>query len=256
VWRNHNLTLSIAIDYTVLSHWVTRGRDGLVRYLVLAALAVMLLAGCSNGDDGDSDADGGTAGAPPVERTASAEADELFRKGLAALDQTQSLRYETNFYDQDGTLTSTNLDEQVRPDRAHRVITDHVAGTTVDARIVGTRVVQIQPDGQELTADAPPEEAFSYPGTWQKEFGTLSGFAIIREETFEGRNAVVIAQTAPSVDVPGALDEQLIWIDRGSGRILRWDTNQYTGEGDDRTLTARSESSLWEYDQDVTVELP
>ena len=128
--------------------------------------------------------------------------------------------------------------------------------TTVDARIVGTRVVQIQPDGQELTADAPPEDAFSYPGTWQKEFGTLSGFAIIREETFEGRNAVVIAQMAPSADVPGALDEQLIWIDRDSGRILRWDTNQYTGEGDNRTLTARSESSLWEYDQDVTVELP
>jgi hypothetical protein len=235
----------------------------------LALLTAATLVGCG-GDDGGNDAPRPT---PPAE---SEEANRLFINALEAIQATTSLRYEITVY-RDNDPVRTRLIEQEAPDRARRLEVDLVTGERDESVVVGTELGTRSPQGEWVTTQVEPGSAFSYPQAWLEQYFTYVGFAVLRDEQVDGRDATIITKwyeddelrqrcqnpggksrtPVPTVD-PSECDsffaEDLIWIDKQTGLILRWDINKYDVDGDRRQLVERWESTPWTFNQDLTIE--
>jgi len=223
-------------------------------FRVLARLGATSIALVLLGSACGSGADAPPAGPTPAP---SAAADALFQTGLDQMQGTASLRFETELYAGDtDTLISRRLDEQVAPDRGRQTLHDVKSGSKSTATIVGRRVVQVTVGEEPIETELSEAEAFTYPGTWKAEYGNETGFSIVRDETLEGRDATLIRQWRPDPARPGGYAERLIWIDKETGRILRWDVSKYLMDGDKPRRAQRFVSSLWEFDADLTIELP
>lgn len=225
---------------------------------VLASLALGLAA--CGGDD-----------APPAPTTPtvapSADADTLFQQAIAAMSATTSLRFETTVYaggDGSGDIIERRLDEQLAPDRVRRRRDIFLPKREQqDQILIGLRFTELQEDGTYAKIfDMGGGVPFSYPGEWQKTYGTATGYAVLREEALEGREATVLRKYGPDPEDTPEDDivmfvEDLIWIEKSSGRILRWDVNKFTGKNaEDLKPSQHWESSLWQFNEELEIEFP
>jgi hypothetical protein len=213
-------------------------------------LSVLAIAGAAAMGCGSSSSPSATPTPVP-----SKEADDLFQQALKAMAGTTSLRFETQVYEGDA-LVLTRLDEQEAPNRARRVDKDLKTGDETENIIVGLDAGQRTNGGKLHTITLENQPPFAYPDLWFEEYGSLTGFAIVGEETIEGKAAVVIRDWHQ--DPEGGADaynEELVSIDRETGRILKWDVNKFQMEGGKPKLVQQWKSSIWQFDVPVDIEL-
>lgn len=216
---------------------------------------------------------GGGSGTAPPSVVPSVDADTLFHNAINAMADTTSLRNKTTVYagsDNSGDLVETRVDEQAAPDRARRmrevylVLTDkghREERSTEDSILIGTKATTLQPDGDWSRVVDTEGIPFNYPGDWITTYTAENGFGLLREETLEGRPATVISRykSDPEIRPNETLYfvQDIIWIDKESSRILRWDVEKFRGPAADRvTQYEHWESSIWEFNANIQIELP
>lgn len=213
----------------------------------MIAMSAVYVGGCGGGS-------AGTAAIPSF--APSADADALFQHALQLMHGTRSLRFETSVYEND-KLVEQRLDEQAAPDRAHRVDDNLKDGSKTESIIVGKVVRQRGSDGAWHGTTLQDEPGFDYPDVWVQEYGTWSGFADGGNETIEGRATTLLRYWHEDAERgAGAFNEELVWVDQQTERILRWDVNKYQVKGNGRTLLQRWQGGVWQFDTDVNIALP
>ena len=224
-----------------------RGRAARAVVCAIIAMSAVYAGGCGGGS-------AGTSAIPSF--VPSTNADALFQQALQRMQGTRSLRFDTNVYEND-KVVETRLDEQAAPDRAHRVDDNLKDGSKTESIIVGKVIRQKGTDGKWHGTTLDNEVGFDYPGVWAQEYATWSGFADGGSETIEGRAATLLRYWHEDAERgAGAFNEELVWIDQQTERILRWDVNKYQVKGTDRTLLQRWQSGVWQFDTDVSIALP
>jgi hypothetical protein len=130
-------------------------------------------------------------------------------------------------------------------------------GHVVESIAIGNQVWNREGGGDWTTATM-PQPVFAYAKTWQDAYATLTGWSIAERGPLEQRQAILLRNLHHDDETTKEVyEEELVWVDEASGRILQWNVNKYDGpDPADARLVAYWRTSMWEYDQDIEVEPP